>query len=689
MMVEFANGQLPWRKIKDKEQVGLMKEKYDHRLLLKHLPSDFRQFLEHLQSLEYADKPDYAMLLGLFERTMKRRGVRDTDPFDWEKTASDNSTASSIAGTNNHAKEAANRIQASAVTAPQTDNVVVDNQENLEPDNIKDLRISELDPKKRSGSNHATNDRNCNAETKVSSSPNQPSPSGGAEEKGVEDGERREKSDNKKSDKKGAKVEDDKEDKRNGRRDMFALDVARTDGGGGAGETEPPSPSPRMTREVWNMDGNQEITAPSQPMSFNVKGTLERRRRMHMSSSGSKSSFKYRSTMGGSMSATGGRTDVGGGDNSVTQMAMMEDDNMSAAITQGGGGGLTLHSRWKSQFDDSEGSENETEMKGEQLQSPEHRQEEEDRKPSINKAVKSSATPSKPQSNRPPPPGHKPPNPLPLSALKSQTPTSKEPTSPLPTAGKKEPSAPPLHLPHHNTTTTNVNSNNNNRNSNLNNNANATSIPPPPQLAPPPPPADFVPLQHSASAPSMPRVMKNGSTSPAVNGGNQSGGKPTSPPVPPPPQFAPPPPPATVGLATCTTSCTKSTAAASITTSTTNKPARDQQSAFNNQASAASSPMTGRVPVKHPLQHSTTVTCCVASGTAAALSDNGSHGGFRPAAKSQLLQEFPQKLRQRNEESPSQNEEEDDYDDDEEEEDDDEEEEEEEEEEDTIKARNM
>ena len=78
MMVEFANGQLPWRKIKDKEQVGIMKEKYDHRLLLKHLPSDFRQFLEHLQGLEYADKPDYAMLLGLIERTMKRRGVRDT-----------------------------------------------------------------------------------------------------------------------------------------------------------------------------------------------------------------------------------------------------------------------------------------------------------------------------------------------------------------------------------------------------------------------------------------------------------------------------------------------------------------------------------------------------------------------------------------------------------------------------------
>lgn len=30
-------------------QVGLMKEKYDHRVLLKHLPSDLRVFLEHIQ----------------------------------------------------------------------------------------------------------------------------------------------------------------------------------------------------------------------------------------------------------------------------------------------------------------------------------------------------------------------------------------------------------------------------------------------------------------------------------------------------------------------------------------------------------------------------------------------------------------------------------------------------------------
>merc|ERR1712020_303997 len=112
----------------------------------------------------------------------------------------------------------------------------------------------------------------------------------------------------------------------------------------------------------------------------------------------------------------------GGGDNSVTQMAMMDDDNVSAAMTHGGGAGLTLHSRWKSQFDDSEGSENETEMKGEQLQSPEHKQDEDDNRPvmQFNKTKQSggylhgggeaattpAGTPT--SANRPPPPGHKP-----------------------------------------------------------------------------------------------------------------------------------------------------------------------------------------------------------------------------------------------------------------------------------------
>uniref|UniRef100_A0A3Q3VXD2 Protein kinase domain-containing protein n=1 Tax=Mola mola TaxID=94237 RepID=A0A3Q3VXD2_MOLML len=55
MLVEFTVGQLPWRKIKDKT--------YDHRLMLKHLPSELSTFLDHILTLDYFTKPDYQVSL--------------------------------------------------------------------------------------------------------------------------------------------------------------------------------------------------------------------------------------------------------------------------------------------------------------------------------------------------------------------------------------------------------------------------------------------------------------------------------------------------------------------------------------------------------------------------------------------------------------------------------------------------
>ncbi|XP_067680312.1 uncharacterized protein [Haliotis asinina] len=93
MLVEFVVGQLPWRKIKDKEQVGTMKEKYDHTQLLKNMPSEFRTFLDHIQSLDYYDKPDYALLHNLFEQCIRRKSIKEADHYDWEKPFVDMSVA--------------------------------------------------------------------------------------------------------------------------------------------------------------------------------------------------------------------------------------------------------------------------------------------------------------------------------------------------------------------------------------------------------------------------------------------------------------------------------------------------------------------------------------------------------------------------------------------------------------------
>ncbi|XP_067092714.1 tau-tubulin kinase 1-like [Osmerus mordax] len=89
MLVEFAVGQLPWRKIKDKEQVGQIKERYDHRMLLRHMPSEFYCFLEHVSGLDYLTKPDYQLLMSVIENSMKERSITENEAFDWEKGGTD------------------------------------------------------------------------------------------------------------------------------------------------------------------------------------------------------------------------------------------------------------------------------------------------------------------------------------------------------------------------------------------------------------------------------------------------------------------------------------------------------------------------------------------------------------------------------------------------------------------------
>ncbi|KAJ7988047.1 hypothetical protein DPEC_G00319590 [Dallia pectoralis] len=89
MLVEFMVGQLPWRKVKDKEQVGNLKDTYDHRLMLKHLPSEFSVFLDHILTLDYFTKPDYQLLLSVFDNAMTSHNVLENDPYDWERCDSD------------------------------------------------------------------------------------------------------------------------------------------------------------------------------------------------------------------------------------------------------------------------------------------------------------------------------------------------------------------------------------------------------------------------------------------------------------------------------------------------------------------------------------------------------------------------------------------------------------------------
>ena len=76
----------------------------------------------------------------------------------------------------------------------------------------------------------------------------------------------------------------------------------------------------------------------------------------------------------------------GRGDLSITQYAVADD--VSQPATKGGGGALTLASQWKSQFDDSEETDNE--LNPDNLQSPDHKKRlaaVSDNKPKINALI--------------------------------------------------------------------------------------------------------------------------------------------------------------------------------------------------------------------------------------------------------------------------------------------------------------
>ncbi|KAL1502447.1 hypothetical protein ABEB36_007588 [Hypothenemus hampei] len=307
MLVEFVNGQLPWRKVKDKEQVGLMKEKYDHRLLLKHLPSDLKQFLDHIQSLEYADKPDYGMLISLFERCMKRRGVKESDPFDWEKPSGDTQSTGQVSQTQPPTTAPTTLPRQTTKLLTTTDN----NQENIEPTDNKEIQ---MDARRRIeaentaplatdiqiNTSRATVDKNCNATA-------------------VDQIARK-------------------------RRATSHLDQPSTDRldneaavASAKSTSDAPRPAPlRKSQSGAATLGRLRVSTPPQGQGGSLGESpatpeQERPRRRHPSAA---------------------RSSRGTRDQSVTQFAVMDDENVSQQVTRGGA--LTLASQWKSQFDDSE-----------------------------------------------------------------------------------------------------------------------------------------------------------------------------------------------------------------------------------------------------------------------------------------------------------------------------------------------
>ena len=84
MLVEFLQGALPWRKIKDKDEVGKMKEEANYEQLLEGCPQELIQIPMHLKTLGYPDEPNYDLLESILRGILTRLQINMDDAYDWE-----------------------------------------------------------------------------------------------------------------------------------------------------------------------------------------------------------------------------------------------------------------------------------------------------------------------------------------------------------------------------------------------------------------------------------------------------------------------------------------------------------------------------------------------------------------------------------------------------------------------------
>ncbi|KAF8571213.1 hypothetical protein P879_00154 [Paragonimus westermani] len=107
MFVEFITGQLPWRRIRDKELVGQMKVAVDHKeLAIKAgIPNKIAEtWTGHLSSLEYKSKPDYSLLGNSLLDWLTEQNVQWNDAYDWEQSRND-FTSFGVSSVNQDIKE--------------------------------------------------------------------------------------------------------------------------------------------------------------------------------------------------------------------------------------------------------------------------------------------------------------------------------------------------------------------------------------------------------------------------------------------------------------------------------------------------------------------------------------------------------------------------------------------------------
>jgi len=76
--------ELPWIHLKDKGEIAKIKGETTDEKLFTNCPPELLRITEHLHTLDYYARPDYALIFNTLLQIMTKFNVQYSDPFDWE-----------------------------------------------------------------------------------------------------------------------------------------------------------------------------------------------------------------------------------------------------------------------------------------------------------------------------------------------------------------------------------------------------------------------------------------------------------------------------------------------------------------------------------------------------------------------------------------------------------------------------
>lgn len=105
--LEIANGNLAWNEIKDTHELLRLKTETPNNELIGNLPSQIGEIYEYLNSLKYADAPDYTKIYQLMSDAERDQNI-DIDNFDWPSFYSQNANLVDITKSPSFSKSSKN-----------------------------------------------------------------------------------------------------------------------------------------------------------------------------------------------------------------------------------------------------------------------------------------------------------------------------------------------------------------------------------------------------------------------------------------------------------------------------------------------------------------------------------------------------------------------------------------------------